>query len=223
MSNIEVPVDGPGIDPYTKALESIYCVGQNYLRHIQELQNKIPDAPVIFTKPVSAVSFSDTDLEFPVEKGAVHHEVELVFLLGKTGRHIDKRDAWDYVEAYSVGIDFTLRDLQTDLREKGLPWLLSKGFDHSAALADFIAFSDPNALEDIRFWLDLNGKRRQEGTPDDMVFDVPTILAFLSRTITLREGDLLFTGTPAGVGSVKSGDEVTIGIEGTLEETFHIA
>lgn len=222
MSRIEVPVDGPDIDRYTKPLESIYCVGQNYLRHIQELQNKVPNAPVIFTKPVSAVVFSDTPLQFPVEKGVIHHEVELVFLLGKTGRHIAKEDAWSYVEGFTVGIDFTLRDLQSDLREKGLPWLLSKGFDHSAALAEFRPVPHPEEFKQTRFWLDHNGKRRQTGIPGDMIFDIPTILAFLSRTITVREGDLLYTGTPSGVGTVKSGDEVTIGIEGKIEETFHI-
>jgi len=211
---------GSGAD--SVSVGTIYCVGQNYLKHIQELQNKIPDAPVVFSKPASAIVHSGTPLKFPMEKGQVHHEVELVLALGKSGRRIDKDNAWEYVTGYTVGIDFTLRDLQTDLREKRLPWLLSKGFDHSAALAEFQPVLQPEEFDQLHFWLDVNNQRRQASSPSDMIFDIPTILAFLSRTITLQKGDLLFTGTPSGVGEVKSGDKVTIGIDGVLEETFEI-
>ncbi len=209
-------------EPIIRSVQTIYCVGQNYLKHIQELHGKIPDAPVIFSKPVSAIVSPDTPLEFPIEKGSVHYEVELVLLLGKSGKRIDKRDAWDYVDAYTVGIDFTLRDLQSDLREKGLPWLLSKGFDHSAALAAFLPLDDYRDLEHAEFWLDRNGTRRQTGTPEDMIFNIPTILTFLSRTITLTPGDLIYTGTPAGVGEVRSGDLLTIGMEERIQESFSV-
>lgn len=218
----EISVEGSDGEPYSKPVQTIYCIGQNYLKHIQEFQNKIPDAPVVFTKPISAIVSSSTLLDFPIEKGLIHYEVELVLLLGKTGRRIDKSKAWDYVEAYTVGIDFTMRDLQSDLRENGLPWLLSKGFDHSAALANFLPVPDPEVFEQLEFWLDLNGSRKQTGTPEDMVFDIPTILTFLSRTITLQEGDLLFTGTPAGVRQVRSGDTITIGVEDKIKETFRV-
>jgi len=218
----EISVEGSDGDPYSKPVQSIYCIGQNYLKHIQELQNKIPDAPVVFIKPVSAIVTSTTLLDFPIEKGVIHYEVELVLLLGKTGRRIDKSEAWNYVEAYTAGIDFTMRDLQADLREKGLPWLLSKGFDHSAALANFRPIPGPDEFEQLEFWLDLNGSRKQTGTPEDMVFDIPTILTFLSRTITLQEGDLLFTGTPAGVDRVRSGDSVSIGVGENIKKTFTI-
>ncbi len=209
-------------EPLSREVGTIYCVGQNYLKHIQEMQGKIPDAPVIFTKPPSALVHSNTMLQFPIEKGMIHHEVEVVMLIGKSGRRIDKREAWNYVEAYGLGIDFTLRELQTNLRERGLPWLLSKGFDHSAAVTSFLPVPDYPEFQNIRFFLDLNEKRQQDGEVNDMVFDVPTILTFLSRTITLKKGDLIFTGTPSGVGRVRSGDTVTIGINGTIEETFTV-
>lgn len=209
-------------DPHTQEVGTIYCVGQNYLKHIQEMQGKIPDAPVIFTKPPSAIAHPDTLLQFPVEKGVIHHEVELVVCIGKSGRRIDKREAWDHVAAYGLGIDFTLRQLQSDLREKGLPWLLSKGFDHSAAVTPFHPAPTHHEIQQVQFYLDLNEKRQQDGEVSDMVFDIPTILTFLSRTITLREGDLIFTGTPSGVGAVRSGDTITIGIDGTIEETFTV-
>lgn len=144
-------------EPLTKEVGTVYCVGQNYLKHIQEMQGKIPDAPVVFTKPATALVHSDTLLQFPVEKGVIHHEVELVIYIGKTGRRIDKREAWSHVGAYGLGIDFTMRQLQTELRESGMPWLLSKGFDHSAAVTDFFPFTDPEQIEQMRFYLDLNG------------------------------------------------------------------
>lgn len=204
-------------------VNSIYCVGRNYLEHAQEMQSKLPDAPIIFLKPNSAIVTSETSLVFPKEKGQVHHEVELVVRVSKNGRRIDKRDAWSYVDAYCVGIDFTLRDLQSDLKSKSLPWLLSKGFDQSAAITEFQPIESPETFESLEFYLEKNGKIKQHGRADEMVFDVPTLLAFLSRTITLREGDLIYTGTPSGVGPVRSGDQVTIGIKGQETATFTIS
>ncbi len=204
-------------------VNSIYCVGRNYLKHAQEMQSKLPDAPIIFLKPNSAIVTSETPLVFPKEKGQIHHEVELVVRVCQDGRRIDKRDAWDFVDSYSIGIDFTLRDLQGDLKQKSLPWLLSKGFDHSAAITEFLPIESPESFESIEFFLEKNGRLKQEGVASKMIFDIPTLLAFLSRTITLREGDLIYTGTPAGVGPVRSGDQVTIGIKGQEPVTFNVA
>ncbi|MCF7802773.1 MAG: fumarylacetoacetate hydrolase family protein [Candidatus Marinimicrobia bacterium] len=209
-------------EPESRDVGTIYCVGKNYLPHIQELQSKIPDAPVIFTKPTSALVGPDTVLTFPIEKGVVHHEVEIVLLIGQTGRRINKEEAWNHIDGYALGIDFTLRQLQSDLREKGLPWLLCKGFDHSAGITKFLPIPSQDKFNQTEFWLKLNGKNRQTGLVSDMVFDIPTIITFLSRTITLEEGDLIYTGTPAGVSRVRTHDEITIGIDGVLEETFTV-
>lgn len=218
-SIIQINRDGQLVE---KPVNTIYCVGRNYLKHAQEMQSKLPDAPIIFTKPNSTIVTSEKALSFPIEKGQVHHEVEIVVRIGKTGRHIDKLDAWDHLDAFCVGIDFTLRDLQSDLKAKKLPWLLSKGFDHSAGVTQFQRFNGPTDLESLEFFLDLNGKRKQTGSTADMVFDIPTLIAFLSRTITLREGDLLYTGTPEGVGLVRSGDQISVGIKDGIEETFTV-
>lgn len=218
----QIEVGERGEEPYRKEIRSIYCIGQNYLQHIQEMQSKIPDAPVVFLKPQTALVHENTPLGFPPEKGEVHHEVEIVLCIGKTGRKIDKYEVWNHIEAIGVGIDFTLRQLQHQLRERQLPWLLCKGFDLSAAVSRFVPFHSPEAFEGTQFWLDLNGKRKQEGKVGEMIFDIPTLIAFLTRTITLQEGDLLFTGTPSGVGKVRSDDEISIGIEDTVKATFKV-
>ncbi|MBS1271107.1 MAG: putative protein YcgM [Candidatus Marinimicrobia bacterium] len=209
-------------EPEQHDVGSIYCVGKNYLPHIQEMQSKIPDAPVIFLKPSSALVKPDTVLKFPMEKGVVHHEVEIVLLIGKTGRRINKEDAWSYIAGYALGVDFTLRQIQRQLKDKGLPWLLSKGFDHSAGITQFRRMPSRDEFEEKEFWLDLNDKRKQTGKVSDMIFDIPTLITFLSRTITLEKGDLIYTGTPSGVGKVEAHDEVKIGIDGVIEATFAI-
>jgi len=220
--NVHIDIGDPEEEPYQKEIQSIYCVGQNFLEHIQELQGEIPEAPVVFMKPPTALVKSETPLMFPLEKGVVHHEVEVVLCIGKTGSKIDKYEVWDHIEAIGIGIDFTLRELQHQLRERKLPWLLSKGFDYSAGVTGFIPFSSPEEFAEYEFYLDLNGTRKQTGNVREMIFDIPTLIAFLTRTITLQEGDLLFTGTPSGVGKVRGKDKITVGMENIIQETFTV-
>ena len=216
----EVQFSVRGDETEARQVNTIFCVGKNYLQHVQEMQSKLPDAPVIFSKPNSALVTSDEVLQFPLEKGVAHHEVEIVLYISKPGKRIKKEDVWDHIGGYTVGIDFTLRQLQSDLKQKGFPWLLSKGFDQSAAITTFYPIPSRDEVNKTKFWLKLNGKERQSATIDEMVFDIPTLIAFLSRTITLQEGDLIYTGTPAGVGQVQTHDEITLGIDGLVEDTF---
>jgi len=220
--SIQVQLSSGEVEPELYDVGSVYCVGKNYLPHIQEMQSKIPDAPVIFLKPPSALVQPGTVLKFPPEKGVVHHEVEIVLLIGKSGSRIKKEKAWSHIAGYALGVDFTLRQLQSELKKKGLPWLLSKGFDHSAGITSFRKLPPRNEFEKIEFWLDVNGKRKQTGMVNDMIFDVPTLITFLSRTITLKKGDLIYTGTPSGVGKVEAHDEIKIGINGIIEESFTV-
>jgi len=192
----------------------IICVGRNYVAHAKELNNEIPDEPILFMKPDSALLRNNDPFYIPDWSNDIHYEVELIVRISKLGRSVEKRFAHRYYKEIGLGIDFTARDLQNKLKDKGLPWEKSKAFDHSAVIcSEFLPvdlFPDRNA---IHFRLDKNGQTVQEGDSSLMIFPIDNIISHVSKYFTLKIGDLIYTGTPAGVGPVQIGDR----LEGYLE------
>jgi 2-keto-4-pentenoate hydratase/2-oxohepta-3-ene-1,7-dioic acid hydratase in catechol pathway len=191
----------------------IICIGRNYASHAKELNNPIPKEPVIFMKPDSSIIRNNKPFFIPEFSTDVHHEVELVVKINKLGKHIDKKFAHKYYNEIGIGIDFTARDLQSKMKENGLPWEKAKGFDGSAPLGKFLSKSTFGDIEDINFHLDINGKRAQTGNTNNMLFSIDAIIEHVSKYFTLKIGDLIYTGTPEGVGPVKAGDKLTCFIE----------
>jgi acylpyruvate hydrolase len=186
----------------------ILAIGRNYAEHIAELQNEVPEEPVIFFKPDTAVLRNNEPFYYPDYSTDIHYEVELVLRVSKEGKNIQPKFAAKYFDGIGVGIDFTARDLQTKAKNKGLPWTLAKGFNGSAPVSDFLPVEQFPAFDDIAFGLKVNGELKQQGNSGMMIHDFGAILAYMSRFITLKKGDLIFTGTPAGVGPVKIGDRL---------------
>ena len=192
----------------------IFAIGRNYAEHIKELNNERPDEPVIFTKPDTAILRNNAPFYYPDFSKDVHHEVELVLRICKEGKNIEEKFAHKYYDAIGIGIDFTARDLQQKAKEKGLPWDIAKGFNGSAPLSEeFIDVGDFKDLKDINFKLEVNGQPKQIGNTSLMLFSFDFIIAYLSKFFTLKTGDLIFTGTPKGVGPVKIGDTLSAYIE----------
>ncbi|GAB4426887.1 MAG: fumarylacetoacetate hydrolase family protein [Bacteroidia bacterium] len=200
----------------------IICVGRNYIEHARELNNPVPKKPLLFFKPDTAILRENKDFYYPDYTQDLHFECELVLRIGKEGKHIQAPFAAGYVDGVGLGIDMTARDLQQEAKEKGLPWTLAKGFDYSAPISEFVDPATLPPLDNIRFRCDINGLARQEGHSADMIFDVPTLLAYITRFITLKKGDLVFTGTPEGVGPLAVGDRIEAYLEGTKMLDFHV-
>jgi acylpyruvate hydrolase len=200
----------------------IICIGRNYVDHIHELQNAIPEDPVIFQKPDTALLKEGAAFYLPDFSQDVHHEVEIVVKISKMGKNIDQKFAHKYYDQVGIGIDFTARDLQSKLKTKGLPWELAKAFDGSAPISDFVPKTEFVDMQNINFHLEVNGETRQEGNTSLMLFQIDYIISFISRFFTLKTGDLIFTGTPKGVGLVKAGDKLTAFIEGKKMLEFEV-
>lgn len=186
----------------------ILCIGRNYVAHIQELKNEVPSDPVFFLKPDTALLRNNEPFFIPDFSKDVHHEVEIVLKVSKRGKHISEKFAGNYFSEIGIGIDFTARDLQSKLKEKGLPWEKAKAFDGSAPVSNFIAKEEFAALDNIDFSLSVNDKQVQKGNTSLMLFNFGKIISELSRYFTLNQGDLIFTGTPEGVAAVKDGDRL---------------
>jgi len=184
----------------------IIAIGRNYPEHAMELNNPIPREPVIFLKPDTAILRNKECFYLPDFSTDIHYEAEIVLRIVKEGKHIAEKFAHTYISALTVGIDFTARDLQKQLKEKGLPWELSKAFDHSAPIGEFIEVNKEDDLSAIPFKLVINGITVQSGNTKDMIFSFQALISYISARITLKQGDLIFTGTPAGVGRVYAGD-----------------
>lgn len=187
----------------------IIAVGRNYAEHAKELNNDIPGSPVIFMKPDTAVLKDNKPFYLPDFSEEIHHEIELVLKISKEGKHISEKFAANYFEEIGLGIDFTARDIQQKHKEKGLPWELAKAFDNSAPISRFINKTTFENLYNLDFHLDINGKTIQSGNTKDLLFSFEKLIVFISRYITLKKGDLIFTGTPAGVGKIAIGDKLT--------------
>ncbi len=200
----------------------IICIGRNYVDHIHELQNAIPEDPVIFQKADTALLKDGDAFYLPDFSEDVHHEVEIVVKICKMGKNIDQKFAHKYYDQVGIGIDFTARDLQSKLKAKGLPWELAKGFDGSAPISEFVPKTDYPNLQDLNFHLEVNGQTRQQGNTSLMLFQIDYIISFASRFFTLKTGDLIFTGTPKGVSAVKAGDTLTAYIEGRKMLEFEV-
>lgn len=186
----------------------IICIGRNYGAHAKELKNEIPEEPVFFLKPDTALLKDGQAFYLPDFSKDIHHEIELVLQICKNGKNISEKFAADYYEKIAVGIDFTARDIQQQCKEKGLPWEKAKAFDNSAPIGEFISKSEMQNTGNINFHLTINGEVRQNGNSKDMLFSFEKIIAYVSRFITLKQGDLIYTGTPAGVGAVAIGDKL---------------
>ena len=193
----------------------IICIGRNYVDHIKELGNEKPSEPVVFLKPDSAILLKQHPFVIPEFSNDVHHEIEILVKINKVGKYIEPKFAPNYYDEIGLGIDFTARDVQSKLKEKGLPWEKAKAFDGSAVIGDFLSKKDFSSLENINFELHNNNKVVQKGNTSHMIWKIDELIAHVSQYFTLKKGDIIFTGTPSGVAAVKPNDI----LEGYIEKT----
>jgi 2-keto-4-pentenoate hydratase/2-oxohepta-3-ene-1,7-dioic acid hydratase in catechol pathway len=192
----------------------IICVGRNYVEHIKELNNEAPKDPVLFLKPDTAILLKKQPFFIPEFSNEVHHEVEILVKINRIGKHIDRKFARKYYDEIGLGIDFTARDLQSKLKEKGLPWEKAKAFDGAAVIGNFLSKSDFKDIDNINFRLEKNDKVQQTGNTSLMLWKIDTLIEYISKYFTLKIGDIIFTGTPSGVAKVNSNDI----LKGFIEE-----
>lgn len=197
----------------------IICIGRNYREHAEELKNEVPSEPIIFMKPKTALLVDGKSLYYPEFTNDLNYECELVIRMSKNGKYIQEKFARKYYNAMSVGIDFTARDIQQKQKAKGLPWEIAKSFDGSAAVGNFISLEENDNIQKVNFELKINGETKQIGNTADMLFSVDKIVAYVSQFFTLNIGDLIFTGTPSGVGTLSVTDHLVGYLEG--KEVLH--
>lgn len=191
----------------------ILAIGRNYSEHIAELNNERPDEPVIFTKPETALLQKNAPFYYPDFSSNIHFEVEIILRVCKHGKYIDRKFAQNYFDAIGIGIDFTARDLQEKAKAKGLPWDIAKGFNGSAPISKFIDKEEFKDIKNLNFSLNLDGEQKQLGNTSQMLFEFEEIIAYISRFIMLKKGDIIFTGTPKGVGPIAIGNKLEAFIE----------
>jgi len=196
----------------------IFCIGRNYVEHVRELSNMVPTKPVVFIKPATCLVQPGEQIHFPKHGKELHHEVEIVVKVGKEGTVRTEEEAPSFISAITIGLDLTLRDVQEELKKKGLPWEIAKAFDQSAPLGDFIPYDQSLDLKNISFGCRVNGIERQRGNSGKMIFSIERLLLELSQIWLFYPGDLIYTGTPSGVGPLQIGD--TIEIEGEKIGSF---
>jgi 5-carboxymethyl-2-hydroxymuconate isomerase len=200
----------------------VVCVGRNYAEHAKELGNEIPEKPVVFLKPSSSVIYSGDEIRHPPFSADMHHEVELVLLIGKSSKDASIEESENAIKGYGVGLDMTLRDVQSKLKEKGHPWTIAKCFDTSTVLSEFVLKDDYKLTLNERLNLNVNDQIRQEDKLNKMIFKPAELVQYLSSLMTLEEGDLIFTGTPKGVSKVEIGDVIKARITGLAELTVSV-
>jgi len=201
----------------------IICIGRNYAEHAKELNNPLPEVPVFFLKPDSAILRRNRPFYYPDFSEDIHYELELIVRINKLGKHISQKFASTYYNEIGLGIDFTARDLQKKAKSAGLPWEIAKAFDQSAAISTFINLeSTSKPIGNLDIQLDINGHRVQKVNTSEMIFHVDKLISYVSRFMTLKTGDILFTGTPSGVGPVKIGDRLEAFLEGEKMLSFSI-
>lgn len=188
----------------------IFCIGRNYAKHIEELGNAPDSACLVFMKPTSCIVRPGMPIILPRGRGEIHHEAELVVRLTGGGRDVDPAEALQWVDAVSLGLDLTLRELQNALKQKSAPWELAKAFDGAAPLGDWLPYTGQFALDQLEIRFSVNGERRQTGNTRDLLYPIPQLIAILSRSWALQPGDLIYTGTPEGVGPLQPGDELLL-------------
>lgn len=206
-------------DGTTLPVRTIYGIGQNYDKHAREMGSTLKRGEkIIFIKPSSSYIPDGGQIILPPISNEVHHEVELVVLIGKDCRNVSKEDAWDYIAGFAVGIDATLRDLQKYAKEKGLPWAIAKGFRTSAPISKIVPVSEfEKNKKDFEFELKINGQTRQTGNTLDMIYSIEELVEFLSSIFDLEPGDIIFTGTPEGVGKLNDGDKLEAELKGYVK------
>lgn len=196
----------------------IVCVGRNYAAHARELGNEVPEAPILFLKPSTAMAPLAEAFSIPAGRGECHHETEITLLIGKRLHHASEAECHAGIAGIGLGLDLTLRDLQNELKKKGHPWEVAKAFDGAAPLSGFLR-PDGFVLDDIHFSLSVNGETRQRGHSADMITPILPLLAYISRIFTLEPGDVVMTGTPEGVAALRTGDVLMLEMEGLCVET----
>jgi 2-keto-4-pentenoate hydratase/2-oxohepta-3-ene-1,7-dioic acid hydratase in catechol pathway len=207
----------------TVTVGKIVCVGRNYREHVRELGNEAPTEPVLFIKPNSSIIGVGEKIVIPPWSQDCHHEVELALLIGQTGKNVPEEEAMALIAGYGVAIDLTLRDVQTALKSKGLPWEKAKAFDTSCPLSPFVPAAQIADPQKLRLSLSVNGILRQDGCTSEMLYRIPALLAAITTYFTLQRGDVVLTGTPAGVGPVRSGDLVEAHVEGVGKLSVRVA
>ena len=200
----------------------IICIGRNYVNHAKELGNAVPKEPVFFCKPDTAILPKKNPFVYPSFTKDVHHEVEIVVRINRLGKHIDEKFAHKYYNEIGIGVDFTARDIQQQQKEKGLPWEKAKAFDGSAPISKFYKIEDFEDINNLNFSLQINGETKQAGNTKDMLFSINQIIAYVSQYFTLKIGDLIFTGTPEGVGPVNINDKIDCFIEDKKLLSFNV-
>ncbi|RUT78588.1 fumarylacetoacetate hydrolase family protein [Ancylomarina longa] len=200
----------------------ILAIGRNYVNHAKELNNPVPEEPVVFSMPDSALLKNNNDFYYPDFSKDIHHELEIVVKINRVGKNIPVEFAHRYYEEIGLGIDFTARDIQAECKKKGLPWEKAKAFDGAAPISKFVPKNRFASLDHLNFNLDINGKRVQIGNSENMIFSIDYLISYLSKFFTLKIGDLIFTGTPEGVGPVQIGDHLIADLEGDKLLDFHI-
>lgn len=211
MEELQIP--GLGLP-----LGTIFCIGRNYKEHAQELGNQVPEQPIVFIKPKSAVCYNLSEIILPEQSKDVHHEVELVLAVGKKTKQCPYENALDCIAGIGIGLDLTARDLQQKAKEKGQPWSIAKGFDTFAPISNFVPLNAVHSVQNLNLQLSVNNALRQTDNTSEMIFDCAYLVSYLSKIFTLLPGDLIFTGTPKGVASLKSGDKVRAVLEQGLAE-----
>lgn len=200
----------------------IICIGRNYVEHAKELNNPVPEKPVFFMKPDTALLPPHNPFFYPDFSNDIHYEVELVLKICKNGRSIEERYAHKYYDEIGIGIDFTARDVQAECKKKGLPWEIAKAFDFSAPVGNFKQKSNFPELNNLNFGLKINGEWRQQGNSKDMIFNFDRIISYVSKFVTLRKGDYIFTGTPEGVGPAHLNDHFELFLEEEMMLSFNV-
>jgi len=214
---VELPFNGESMRVYPS---KIVCLGRNYAGHAVEMRSEVPESPIIFLKPPSALIGPGEEIVIPEKSREVHHEVELAFLISKKAKNVKVERAMEHVLGYTILLDITARDLQREAKKKGLPWSVAKGFDTFAPIGPRIESPDSIEPDALEIGLKVNGEVRQRGNTRDMIFKIPEIISYISSIMTLEPGDIIATGTPEGVGKIEPGDVVEAWIEGigTLRE-----
>lgn len=200
----------------------ILAIGRNYVNHAKELNNPVPEVPVVFSMPDSALLKNNNDFYFPDFSKDIHHEVEVVVKICRVGKNIPMEFAHRYYDEIGLGIDFTARDIQAECKKKGLPWEKAKAFDGAAPISKFISKDKFKDVGNLNFHLDINGSRVQTGNTSNMIFSIDYLISYLSQFFTLKIGDLIYTGTPEGVGPVKIGDNLVAELEGEKMMDFSV-
>lgn len=213
-------LDLPGREPVRPG--KLLCIGRNYAKHAAEMKSAVPERPLVFLKPASALIGEGEAIRLPAASSEVHHEVELVAAIGKGGSQITEEEALSHVAGVAVGIDVTARDVQAQAKRNGHPWSVAKGYDTFAPLGRFSSLEEIGPLDELEIELSVDGEVRQLGYTRDMLFPLPRLIAYLSGIFTLEEGDLIYTGTPEGVGPLHDGEEVEASLTGCEPLRVHV-